>query len=143
MTERETRLADSSAQAGVEAAPAAALAAEASAATPADGDAQTAAEPFFDLTLDEREALNKRDRDRLLKQQTERDDARGFYASEWRGIRRWQCQACPYDSFDLDAIAAHVERVHRPAPAPATVTVRRLPLYDRYGNQMSVAETTD
>lgn len=154
MSDRDTKQAAEQAKAsenattkGVEATPAAASTANERAATAGDGDADEAAdeaevggEPLYDLTADERERLNKRDLTRLEKQQARVDDARGYYAGEWRGLRRWQCQACPYDSLDEATIVRHVTAVHRPAPVAAPQTMRVAPIVDRYGNPIIVTE---
>lgn len=135
----QARAGASAATQGVETPPAAATTANDAAATEADGDAEAApGEPLYDLSASERDALNKRDRERLEKQQAKVDDARGYYVSEWRGLRRWQCQMCPYDTFDEAVMVRHVEMVHRPAPVAMAAQTRVSPVVDRFGNPIIV-----
>jgi hypothetical protein len=94
-------------------------------------------EPLFDLSADERDALNARERAKLEKQQAALDDERGYYVGEWLGHRRYQCQSCPYDTLDEDTIITHVESTHG-SPVAQAPARRATAFYDRYGNRLTV-----
>jgi hypothetical protein len=83
-------------------------------------------EPLFDLSADERDALNARERAKLEKQQAALDDE-----------RRYQCQSCPYDTLDEDTIITHVESTHG-SPVAQAPARRATAFYDRYGNRLTV-----
>lgn len=40
---------------------------------------------------------------------------------EWRGLPRWQCPACAYDSMDKERVLMHMEYAH-PEDAPVVPT---------------------
>lgn len=52
---------------------------------------------------------------------------KGYKDTEkWNGIQKFECEQCPFDSLDLDAIKEHITKAHvipekmptEPVPAP-------------------------
>lgn len=57
---------------------------------------------------------------------------------EWKGLPRYQCKLCPFDSLHRDVVVAHVLARHFPAqPRPGQAGTPLL--LDRYGNPVLTA----
>ena len=55
---------------------------------------------------------------------------------KWNGLENYECRECPYATLDELMMQEHQAQWHAPAPAVRQV---RLPMYDRYGNPLSIS----
>lgn len=55
----------------------------------------------------------------------------GYTVGTWKGMPRYQCNDCPFDSLNLLTILTHIE-AHRAPPAPAAP--QAIQVVDRWGN---------
>jgi len=64
----------------------------------------------------------------------------GYTVGRWRGFTKWTCDVCGWDTLKGESeILTHIRAAHTPRPRPAPKT-RKLPLYDRFGNQIEIVE---
>ena len=70
----------------------------------------------------------------------EREEKPKLYSvGTWKGLPRWQCGLCPWDT--LEGLAAMMEHIRERHTAPAPRIVRRpSPILDRFGNPIMVNE---
>ena len=60
-----------------------------------------------------------------------------YTVGEWKGLPQWKCAWCPGDTLvSEDEMRAHIREVH--LPKPEKPPARKLPLVDRFGNQLTV-----
>jgi hypothetical protein len=57
----------------------------------------------------------------------------GYETGQWKGIPRFQCKFCAFDTLHEDVIKEHIYDRHTEKPISKPVTV---PLYDRFNNQI-------
>lgn len=67
------------------------------------------------------------------KRQSEADSiALPYTVGEWKGLPRWQCNLCPFDTLaGEEAILEHIYKVHMPPQQPERPQILKA---DRFGN---------
>ena len=60
------------------------------------------------------------------------DLALPYTVGEWKGLPRWQCNLCPFDTLaGEEAILEHIYKVHMPPQQPERPQIIKV---DRFGN---------
>lgn len=68
---------------------------------------------------------------------TEKEKKQGYWTNEWRGIQKYNCVHCSFDSFDLTVMLDHLKQHH---PPPSERVPVKVPLYNRYGKLITHKE---
>ena len=56
---------------------------------------------------------------------------KGYTVSSWKGITKYNCDYCAFDSLNENVIKDHIQKVHAEPKKPEPV---KIPLKDRFGN---------
>ncbi len=74
----------------------------------------------------------------MVKKTDRKTDGDKYYAvGKWRGLKKYSCNLCPFDTLSETEIELHIKNVHTPKPERKPITV---PILDRYGNLVNERE---
>lgn len=62
---------------------------------------------------------------------------KGYWTNTWRGMTKYNCNKCAFDSLSKERMDEHLKTEHLPPPTKRAIKV---PMYDRYGNKINEIE---